>query len=89
MSLALKHKLLRKPLDAASGWLQLQQVRHHAPICGPPRFPLSTGQRLIMGVGGLVLMMILPVWMIYQTPRWSALHNNRPYRDDEPPPADE
>ncbi|XP_064535363.1 uncharacterized protein LOC135426262 [Drosophila montana] len=64
---------------------QLQQVRRHAPICGPPRFPMSTAQRLIFGVGPILIMMILPYWALSQVPRWSAMHNNRPYRDEEEP----
>ncbi|XP_068140900.1 uncharacterized protein [Drosophila tropicalis] len=54
---------------------QLQQIRHHMPIAGPPRFPLSTGQRLIMGWGSILAMMIIPFWALSQMPRWSKLHN--------------
>ncbi|EDW64301.1 uncharacterized protein [Drosophila virilis] len=68
---------------------QLQQVRRHAPICGPPRFPMSTGQKLIFGWGSILIMMILPYWALSQVPRWSAMHNNRPYGDEEEEPPEE
>ncbi|EDV99256.1 uncharacterized protein LOC6567165 [Drosophila grimshawi] len=69
---------------------QLQHVRRHAAICGPPRFPMSAAQKLIMGGGSILVMMIIPFWALFQMPRWSAKHNNRPYGDEaeEVPPEE-
>ncbi|EDW12841.1 uncharacterized protein LOC6577432 [Drosophila mojavensis] len=62
---------------------QMQQVRRHMPVCGPPRFRLSTGKKIILGWIPHVLMLSVPFWALSQMPRWSAMHNNRPYGDDE------
>ncbi|KAM8717956.1 hypothetical protein ACLKA7_004629 [Drosophila subpalustris] len=64
---------------------QLQQVRHYGPIVGPPRFRLTTAQKAIYGWGSLIFMMIIPIWSLYQLPRWSALHNNLPFEEDDEP----
>ncbi|XP_030080331.1 uncharacterized protein LOC115483207 [Drosophila hydei] len=62
---------------------QMQQVRRHAPICGPPRYPLSTAKKFLLGWVPLLLMMVIPTWALFRIPRWSAMHNNRPYGDEE------
>ncbi|XP_030384555.1 uncharacterized protein LOC115631851 [Scaptodrosophila lebanonensis] len=93
MSFALMRKLLLLPIkrvcvgaenrqNVGGGPLKIQ-VRHHWPIAGPPRWPMSTGQRFIMGWGSLIIMMIIPFWALFQVPRWSALHNNLPYGEEE------
>ncbi|KAH8378231.1 hypothetical protein KR093_010317 [Drosophila rubida] len=78
-------KLLLLPLKRIACPNGLQQVRHHAPICGPPRFPMTVAQKAIYGWGSLLFMMIIPVWSLLQLPRWSALHNNLPWEEDGPP----
>ncbi|XP_060654105.1 uncharacterized protein LOC133850227 [Drosophila sulfurigaster albostrigata] len=82
-------KLLLLPLKRISCPDGLQQVRHHAPIVGPPRFRLSMGQKALYGWGSLLFMMIIPMWSLYSMPRWSALHNNLPWDEDEPPKEEE
>lgn len=61
---------------------QLQQVRRYAPIVGPPRYRLSMAQKAIYGWGSLIFMLIIPIWTLYQMPRWSALHNNLVWLED-------
>ncbi|KAH8393663.1 uncharacterized protein LOC110186019 [Drosophila serrata] len=66
-------------------------VRNFMPVAGPPRFPMSTVQRLIFGVGPLILMMIIPYWSILNLPRWSRMHLGLPPEDEEeesPPPPE-
>ncbi|KAH8240713.1 hypothetical protein KR026_004038, partial [Drosophila bipectinata] len=63
-------------------------VRTYMPVAGPPRFPMSAGQRLIFGWGSLLLMMVIPFWALYSTPRWSKLHNGIPLDEDKPPPEE-
>ncbi|XP_022232682.2 uncharacterized protein LOC111081063 [Drosophila obscura] len=95
MSSTLMRKLL---LLKQKGPVTVTQVRHHAPIAGPPRFPLSAGQKLIMGGGSLLVMMVIPFWALFQVPRWSKLHNGieeeekeeaPPSEEDPPPQKDE
>lgn len=57
----------------------LQQVRQYGPICGPPRFPLSMGTKLILGVLPIALMMVIPVWSLFSIRRWSATMRGLPY----------
>lgn len=64
-------------------------VRTYQPVAGPPRFPMSPAQRLIFGWGSLLVMMIIPFWAVYSTPKWSKLHNGIPLDEDEPPPPEE
>ncbi|BFF94868.1 uncharacterized protein DMAD_12391 [Drosophila madeirensis] len=64
------------------------QVRHHAPIAGPPRFPMSPGKKLILGGGSLLVMMIIPFWALFQIPRWSKLHNGI-VEEEKSAPAEE
>ncbi|EDW25452.1 GL26603 [Drosophila persimilis] len=101
MSLSLMRKLLPpKKMWTVAG--TTMQVRHHAPIAGPPRFPMSPGQKLIMGGGSILVMMIIPFWALFQVPRWSKLHNGieeeveekeqeeaAPPEKEPPPPKDE
>ncbi|KAH8403236.1 hypothetical protein KR222_008558 [Zaprionus bogoriensis] len=61
----------------------MQQVRQQSAICSPPRFPMTTAQRLIFGGIPHVIMLILPVWGVLRIRRWSALHNNRPLEEDD------
>ncbi|XP_034473263.1 uncharacterized protein LOC117780733 [Drosophila innubila] len=96
MNLNLRQKLLIMPLSRFSDPFgiaqmdrlgvsygnQLQQVRRYGPIAGPPRFRLSTAQKALYGLGSLLFMMIIPVWSLYQMPRWSALHNNQAWEED-------
>ncbi|XP_017056609.1 uncharacterized protein LOC108098309 [Drosophila ficusphila] len=69
--------------------------RSYIPMAGPPRFPMTTVQRLIFGCGPLVLMMIIPYWCLFNIPRWSRMHNGLPpleeeeEQEKEPPPAKE
>ncbi|KAH8282903.1 hypothetical protein KR054_010689 [Drosophila jambulina] len=65
-------------------------VRSFVPVAGPPRFPMSTVQRLIFGVGPLLLMMIIPFWALSSLPRWSRMHLGLPpEEDDEEMPAEQ
>ncbi|KAH8276691.1 hypothetical protein KR018_004707 [Drosophila ironensis] len=56
-------------------------VRNYQPTAGPPRWPMSTGQRFILGWGSLIVMMIIPAWAVFSTPKWSKLHNGIPLDD--------
>ncbi|KAH8255838.1 hypothetical protein KR038_011480, partial [Drosophila bunnanda] len=62
-------------------------VRSFMPVAGPPRFPMSTVQRLIFGVGPLILMMVIPYWSLLNLPRWSRMHLGLPPEEDEEEPA--
>lgn len=58
---------------------QLQQLRRYGPICGPPRFPLSMGTKLMLGVLPMALMMVIPVWALFSIRRWSCTMRGVPY----------
>ncbi|XP_016963359.1 uncharacterized protein LOC108033525 [Drosophila biarmipes] len=65
--------------------------RSYIPMAGPPRFPMSSAQRLIIGVGSLVIMMIIPYWCLFNMPRWSRMHLGLPpleEQKEEPPPPE-
>lgn len=69
---------VKNPIDWGSG-TQLQQLRQYGPICGPPRFPLSMGTKLILGVLPIALMMVIPVWSLFSIRRWSATMRGLPF----------
>ncbi|KAH8352040.1 hypothetical protein KR084_001471, partial [Drosophila pseudotakahashii] len=84
--------LLRKHLNQM-GSLKLRSSlgRNYIPMAGPPRFPMSTAQRLIIGCGSLVVMMIIPYWCLFNMPRWSRMHLGLPPEEEqreEPPPPE-
>jgi len=64
--------------------------RSYIPMAGPPRFPMSTAQRLIIGVGSLGIMMIIPYWCLFNMRRWSRMHLGLPPEEEEkePPPPE-
>nr|XP_016932917.1 uncharacterized protein LOC108012133 [Drosophila suzukii] len=66
-------------------------ARSYIPMAGPPRFPMSTAQRLIIGVGSLGIMMIIPYWCLFNMRRWSRMHLGLPPEEEEkeePPPPE-
>uniref|UniRef100_A0A6P4E145 Uncharacterized protein LOC108039262 n=1 Tax=Drosophila rhopaloa TaxID=1041015 RepID=A0A6P4E145_DRORH len=71
----------RSPLD-----------RSYIPMAGPPRFPMSSAQRLIIGCGSMAIMMIIPYWCLFNMPRWSRMHLGLPpleeEQNEEPPPPE-
>lgn len=60
---------------------QLQQVRRYPPVSGPPRYQISTGQKFILGIGPLGLMLAIPIWSLFSLPRWSAIHRGIYYEE--------
>ncbi|EDV54562.2 uncharacterized protein Dere_GG21226, partial [Drosophila erecta] len=66
--------------------------RNYIPMAGPPRFPMSPAQRLIIGCGSLVVMMIIPFYCLLSLPRWSRMHLGLPPEEEEqveePPPQE-
>eukprot|EP00099_Drosophila_melanogaster_P011780 NP_001286097.1 uncharacterized protein Dmel_CG12617, isoform B [Drosophila melanogaster] len=86
--------LIRKHLNEM-GTLKLRSSmgRNYIPMAGPPRFPMSSAQRLIFGCGSLVVMMIIPFYCLFSLPRWSRMHLGLPPEEDEqaeePPPQEE
>ncbi|EDW90510.1 uncharacterized protein LOC6529816 [Drosophila yakuba] len=76
--------LMRKHLNEM-GILKLRQPtgRNYIPMAGPPRFPMSSAQRLIIGCGSLVVMMIIPFYCLFSLPRWSRMHLGLPPAEEE------
>ncbi|KAI8043388.1 uncharacterized protein LOC128262748 [Drosophila gunungcola] len=66
--------------------------RTYIPMAGPPRFPMSTAQRFIIGCGSMAIMMIIPFWCLFNMPRWSRMHLGLPPLEEElreePPPSE-
>ncbi|KAH8308055.1 uncharacterized protein [Drosophila kikkawai] len=87
------HTLLRRHLLSSRRAIVKTQgapVRSYMPLAGPPRFPMNPAQRLILGVGPLILMMVIPYWALFNMPRWSRMHLGLPPEEEEeeaePPP---
>ncbi|XP_037821219.1 uncharacterized protein LOC119610164 [Lucilia sericata] len=66
--------------------------RNIDPVCGPPRFPMSMAQKILIGGGSILLMMIIPIWGLLSIPSWSIKHQNlgkgRKEVELEGPPAE-
>lgn len=65
--------------------------RNIEPVCGPPRFPMTMAQKILIGGGGILIMMIIPIWGLLSVPSWSIKHQNlgkgRKEEELEVPPA--
>ncbi|XP_043644650.1 uncharacterized protein LOC122614194 [Drosophila teissieri] len=85
--------LMRKHLNEMGILKHLKPTgRNYIPMAGPPRFPMSSAQRLIIGCGSLVVMMIIPFYCLFSLPRWSRMHLGLPPAEEEqaeePPPQE-
>ena len=57
-------------------------------VCGPPRFPMSLGKKILMGGGATFLMILLPILGLLSVPSWSVKHANLG-KANLPPPEEE
>ena len=57
-------------------------------VCGPPRFPMSLGKKILLGGGATLLMMVIPIWGLLSVPSWSVKHANLG-KANLPPPEEE
>uniref|UniRef100_A0A1B0APW3 Uncharacterized protein n=1 Tax=Glossina palpalis gambiensis TaxID=67801 RepID=A0A1B0APW3_9MUSC len=64
------------------------------PICAPPRFRYSFVQKILMGGGSILVMMIIPLWGLFSMPSWADKHqrlgkSNVVEEEESPPPETE
>lgn len=77
-------------------WIKLKNYanvkvpsRNLQSICGPPRFPMSPIQKIVIGGGTLLIWMLIPIWGLISLPTWSLKHQNLGKARAPPPEADE
>uniref|UniRef100_A0A1B0FJF9 Uncharacterized protein n=1 Tax=Glossina morsitans morsitans TaxID=37546 RepID=A0A1B0FJF9_GLOMM len=62
------------------------------PISAPPRFRYSFAQKLLMGGGSMLVMMIIPLWGLFSMPSWADKHQrlgkSNVVEEEEPPPPE-